>query len=193
MARKTRASTLAAGDHDGSHSAFGWRIRRDLAAPIAGRVGKTEHSGTWISYGGRSRTGRFDHAPGATHSCIPRPQDVEALMAEPRGADVRRVLKYGRRLCGIVAVAPSVEFRARRIDGAAGRRWDHRECMHLPGARSPRMEQQAYDCRLLPDRRHSRAFVRCKYRRGIGKAPATAFRWGGVRSTVEQCSALSQT
>src|SRR6185437_16111432 len=103
MAGKARTSPLAAGHHDSSHPAFRGRVRGDLVAAVAGRIGTAKHRGNRITYGWRTCAGRVDDAPWPSDPRLSRAENVEALLAEPRSTDVRRILEHGGDVCGIVA------------------------------------------------------------------------------------------
>ena len=72
---------------------------------IARRVGAAEHRGTWIA--ARLAAWRSAHPPctwGGPIHAYRALEDVAALVAQPRSADVQCLLRMARYVCGLVAV-----------------------------------------------------------------------------------------
>ena len=104
-ARHARAPALVAGRHDRADAAVGRRLRDDLAAAAARRVRAPRASPrSRRSLVGGLALGAVDAAPGAAGARLSRAADVAALVAEPRGAAVRRLLRASPALYAGAAV-----------------------------------------------------------------------------------------
>ena len=97
--RQARAPALAAGGDDGADAVVGGRLRHHLAAAAAG-CGRPAGRGR-DRIAARRRTGarRVHAAPGPSGARLSRHPDVAPVVAEPRGAAVRRLLRGRRGLC----------------------------------------------------------------------------------------------
>ena len=129
-----RRAALAAHHHDGAHAALSGRTRDDLAAAAARRLDAPRRAALTSVAGRRPGAGGVDVASRTAGPRLSRDQDVETVVAQPRGAAVHGVLGGRLRLCRGVLLLGLPGDRHRCADRRCWRRRVYRQRLHLSRA-----------------------------------------------------------
>src|SRR5439155_3619818 len=128
---------------------IGRRFGHQLAAAIVRKDHALGCCGAGFAGGSRAGAECLDAPPRASHLRVSRPENVEAVLAEPRSPAIRMFFRSGVCVRGAALVQAARKPCDWRTDLLAWRGGSHCECLHLSRPGAACMELQAHGGRIF--------------------------------------------